>query len=83
MMLSEEELVMLKGLADKRGLTASDLFRTLLREGVTKWARENGTTSEDLVETIRHRMHPPTSRELEDNPITGEPPRRVHVRGRR
>lgn len=74
MLLSDDEVVMLRVLADARGLTASDLFRTLLRDAFGRFAKEHGKTSAECLDTVRPRLRHTPIRQLEDSPFTGRPP---------
>jgi len=58
MFLSDDEIVMLRTVADARGLTASDLFRSLMRDAFARFAKEHGRTSDECLETVRHRIAP-------------------------
>lgn len=65
MLLSDDELSMVQALAQLQGLTASDLFRTQLREAFARYARANGLTVPQGLALVRQRRFPNSMQRLE------------------
>jgi hypothetical protein len=77
MMLNDDEADMMRALVAARGLTASDLFRSQLRDAFAKYAKENEMTPTDCLATVRKRMPPMKYRAVErlsESPVTGRTP---------
>jgi hypothetical protein len=60
MRVSDDEYVMLQSLCDARGLTASDILRTSIREAFAKFAKEIGVSNAKGLEIARERLMPKT-----------------------
>lgn len=77
MFLSDDELTMVRALASTRGLTASDVFRTTMREDFVEYAKDSGVTAAVCLETVRRRMDPAPVERVAESPLTGRTQRRT------
>lgn len=56
MLLSDDERDMLEAISDNRGLTASDMLRTLIREEYAAKLTEPGETPEQSLAVVKPRL---------------------------